>query len=240
MKIWVSIVLLIAIGVGIYLYCQPREFLGSDTVYNTITLQIGENTFYDVRVPVEAKLLRTDGMTVYEYDIITVGVQDLEPTTFCKVKVGERWVFANSPDNWYKATIGGFETEEPYEGTFDVESTRWTDTVPPLVMDLDRTMLESLQSGASIPLGGKEFVTSQVTYGVFDAIVDKALTRMSTLYLQPIKYGMRTEKALWVVSGEYTVAVRPINYNTCMLVTACGDTGRQYAIALMEGVYEEG
>ena len=188
MKIWVSIVLLVAIGVGIYLYCQPREFLGSDTVYNTITLQIGEN----------------------------------------------------SPDNWYKATIGGFETEEPYEGTFDVESTRWTDTVPPLVMDLDRTMLESLQSGASMPLGGKEFVTSQVTYGVFDAVVDKALTRMSTLYLQPIKYGMRTEKALWVVSGEYTVAVRPINYNTCMLVTACGDTGRQYAIALMEGVYEEG
>ena len=90
--------LLSAIGTGAYFLFKPKELLGSESVYDTVTLQIEDNLFYDVRVPVEAKLESTDGTTIYSYDLLTVGVQDMEPTTFCKVKVGNRWVFA--PVGW--------------------------------------------------------------------------------------------------------------------------------------------
>ncbi len=33
-----------------------RRLLGSDSVYNTVTLQIEDNLFYDVRVPVESQV----------------------------------------------------------------------------------------------------------------------------------------------------------------------------------------
>lgn len=230
---------LIALAVTMYFLCKPKKILGSDTVYDTVTLQLSDNLFYDVRVPVEAKLVNTDGMTIYEFDILTVGIQDAEPTSFCKVKVANRWVFASSPEQWYKATIKGFEGEQPYEGSYDVEKTKWTDTIPPLVVQLDPVVIKALKLGESIPLGKKEFITTQVSYGIFEEASSRALTRMSTLYKQPIKFGYKTEDALWVASGEYTVAVRPINFNTCMVVTACGDTGRQYAVAMMEDAYEE-
>ena len=45
---------------------------------------------------------------------------------------------------------------------------------------------------------------------------------------------MMTDNKLWVSENLYTVAVAPINYNTCLVVTSYGDTGRQYAAKLME------
>ena len=56
---------------------------------------------------------------------------------------------------------------------------------------------------------------------------------MSTLYKQPILYGMMADNKLWVSENLYTVAVAPINYNTCLVVTSYGDVGRQYAAKLM-------
>ena len=221
------------IGTGAYFLLQPSELLGSATVYNTITLQIEDNLFYDVRVPVEANLESTDGVTIYSYDLLTVGVQDLEPSSFCKVKVGNRWVFASSKDGWLKATQIGFEEEQAYEGSYDTEDTEWIDSVPQVVMDLDPEILEGLKEGSSYTFGGEEFVTSQIAYGTFDVAVDRALLKMSTLYKQPILYGMLTSEKLWVTSNLYTVAVSPVNFNTCLVVTAFGETGKQYAAALM-------
>lgn len=231
--ILVVVLVLGAIGTGAYFLFKPEELLGSDSVYNTITLQIEDNLFYDVWVPVEAKLESTDGATIYSYDLLTVGVQDTEPTSFCKVKVGDRWVFASSKDGWLKATQAGFEEEQAYEGAYDTEETEWIDSVPSVVLELDPAMLEDLKEGASYTFGGSEFVTSQIAYGTFDVAVDRALLKMSTLYKQPILYGMLTDNQLWVSENLYTVAVAPINYNTCLVVTAYGETGKQYAAALM-------
>lgn len=234
--ILVVALLLAAIGAGAYFLFKPKELLGSESVYNTITLQIEDNLFYDVRVPVEAKLESTDGTTIYSYDLLTVGVQDMEPTAFCKVKVGNRWVFASSKDGWLKATQAGFEQEVPYEGSYDTEDTQWIDTIPDVVMELDEDLLEDLKGGASYTFGGQEFVTSQIAYGTFEVATDRVLLKMSTLYKQPINYGMMSDNKLWVSENLYTVAVAPINYNTCLVVTSYGETGRQYAAKLMEGM----
>lgn len=218
--------------VGFFLF-KPKELLGSASVYNTVTLQIEDNLFYDVRVPVEAKLESTDGATIYSYDLLTVGVQDTEPSSFCKVKVGDRWVFGASKDGWLKATQLGFEEEQAYEGSYDIEETEWEDTVPEVVMELDEALLEDLKKGAAYTFGGKEFITSQIAYGTFDVAKNRALLKMSSLYKQPILYGMQTENCLWVTTNLYTVGVVPINFNTCLVVSAYGDLGSQYAAALV-------
>lgn len=238
MKRIVAIILIIVLSLGIlgtgaYFLFKPEELLGSETVYDTVTLQIEDNLFYDVRVPVEANLESTDGATIYSYDLLTVGVQDTEPSSFCKVKVGDRWVFASSKDGWLKATQVGFEKEQAYEGSYDTEDTEWVDSIPKVVMELDPAVLEDLRDGGSYTFGGPEFVTSQIAYGTFDMAVNRALLKMSTLYKQPILYGMLAENQLWVSENLYTVAVAPINYNTCLVVTAYGESGKQYAAALM-------
>lgn len=63
--------------------------------------------------------------------------------------------------------------------------------------------------------------------------MERALLKMSTLYKQPINYGLMGDSKLWVTENLYTVAVSPINYNTCLVVTAYGEKGKQYAAALM-------
>lgn len=229
----VVLIVLSIVGTGMYFLFKPKELLGSESVYDTVTLQIEDNLFYDVRVPVEAKLESTDGATIYSYDILTVGVQDIEPSSFCKVKVADRWVFASSKEGWLKATQVGFEQEQPYTGHYDIEDTKWLDAVPPVVMDLDPEVLKDLRDGASYTFGGREFVTSQVAYGTFNVAVNRALLKMATLYKQPIHYGMLTSNQLWVSENLHTVAVSPINYNTCLVVTAYGEKGKQYAAALM-------
>ena len=238
MKRVISIILVIVlvlglVGAGAYFLFRPTELLGSATVYNKITLQIEDNLFYDVRVPVEAVLESTDGATIYSYDLLTVGVQDIEPTSFCKVKVGNRWVFAASKEGWLKATKLGFEEEQAYSGSYDTENTKWVDSIPPVAMELDQGMMKDLRKGASYTFGGKEFVTSQIAYGTFDVAMERALLKMSTLYKQPINYGLMGDSKLWVTENLYTVAVSPINYNTCLVVTAYGEKGKQYAAALM-------
>lgn len=238
MKRIIAIVLIIvlvlgALGTGAFFLFRPDDLLGSEDVYNTITVQLKDDLFYDVRVPVEAVLESTDGATIYSYDLLTIGVQDVEPTTFCKVNVGDRWVFASSKDGWLKATKAGFEQEAAYTGSYSTEVTKWEDTIPEVVMNLDPELLKSLREGASYTFGGSEFITSQVAYGTFDVAVDRALLKMSILYKQPISYGLLSSERLWVTSNMYTVAVAPINYNTCLVVAAYGETGKQFAAALM-------
>lgn len=212
----------------------PKEFKGDAAAYDTVTLQLKDNTFYDVRVPKIAVLKATDGASVYTYDLLSVGVQDQEPPGPCKVKIGDRWVFGSSRDNYLKSTMAGFEVNKAYQGSYNTEKTKWTDTIPKVVIDLDPVMLKALRAGKSYALGGDEFINAQVAYGTFDSAVTRALTRMSTLYKQPITYGYKTANSLWVTSGKYTVCVSSINYNTCLIVSACGDEGRQYAAKLME------
>lgn len=229
-----ALVLSIAGGAA-YFLLKPEELKGSEDVYKTITLQLKDDLFYDVRVPVEAVLESTDGGTIYSYDLLTVGVQDIEPTAYCKVKIGDRWVFASSKDGWLRATLAGFEKEEAYTGSYDTEYTKWEDNIPDVVMELDEDMLAALWEGTSYTFGGEEFVTSQIAYGTFDVAVDRALRKMATLYKQPINYGMLTGDRLWVTCNMYTVAIAPINYNTCLVVSAYGEEGKQYAAALMGG-----
>jgi len=221
------------LGVYIFFTFKPTKLQGSESVYNTITLQLSDNMFYDVRVPVEAKLLSTDGATVYTYDLLSIGVQDKEPSSFCKVQVGGRWVFASSEDGWLKATIKGFQDEQPYEGSYSLDNMQWTASLPDVVVSIEDIELEKLLDGNSKALGGTDFVTTQVAFGTFDVATKRALTKMATLYKQPLRFGMKTDYDMWVASGDYTVAVHSINYNTCVVISACGEIGRQYAAALL-------
>lgn len=226
---------LLVVGVCAVLM-TPRELRGSADIYDTITLQLQDSRFYDVRIPKDAVLKATDGGTVYTYDLLTVGVQDQEPPGPCKVKVDGRWVFATSKDNYLKATMAGFGKNKSYAGSYHIDNIQWTDKIPAVVMDIDTVMLKGLKAGHSYALGGEDFINAQRAYGTFDSAVDRALTKMSTLYRQPLDYGYKTDNSMWVTSGKYTVCVSSINYNTCLIVSACGDTGRQYAAKLMEVV----
>lgn len=221
------------VSTGIYFFVQPKEYLGSSSVYNTVTLQLDDTTFYDVRVPVEANLLYTDGTTVYDYDLISVGIQDTEPISDYKVKVGNRWVYAQSEDGWLKATLRGFEEETAYTGSYDTSKMKWTDTVPGVVMELDADMLDALREGQAYTFGENDFIISQLSFGTFDVACERSLMKMSTLFHQDLRYGMKTSNQLWVTSNRYTVAVSSVNYNTCLLISAYGEKGRQYAAALM-------
>ena len=235
-RVAAAVVIAIAICVGaIVTYCmlRPREILGVTDVYSTVTLQLQDNLFYDVRIPTEAKLQSTDAATIYSYDLLTVGVQDVEPSTFCKVQVGGRWVYANSKDGWLRATLAGFESNEPYAGHYNTEGTKWTDQVPNVVMSLDTELLEQLRVGMSYQFGGSDFITTQVAYGTFPVAVERALTKMETLFRQKIVTGAKDDNHLWVTSAGYTVAVVAINYNTCLVISAHGDQGRQYAARLV-------
>lgn len=230
----VVVLLLGTLGTAAFMLLRPKDILGSEDVYTKVTLQLEDNSFYDVRVPVEAKLESTDGATIYSFDLLTVGVQDNEPSAYCKVKVGDRWVFAASEDNWLKATLKGFEEEEPYSVTYGLEDMVWEDVVPPVAMSLDSKTLSALKEGSAYVFGGDEFISTQVAYGTFDTIMDRAFLKMVGLYKQTPRYGKNTGEQLWVTCNGYTVAVQSLNYNTCLLITARGEIGKQYAAALME------
>ena len=231
--ILVLVLLLGLAGTGAMFIFGEKEYKGNADAYNLVTLQIEDNLFYKVHVPVEANLLSTDGATVYEFDLLTVGIQDTEPTSYCKVKVGDRWVFATSEDDWLKATMSGFETETAFSATYDASSVNWSDTIPSVIYSLDTEMLEELRNGHAYALGGEEFIVTQVAYGTFDTAVGRSLLKMSALYGEPLTFGMMGEKKMWMSSNRHTVAVSSINYNTCLVISSFGGTGRQYAAALM-------
>lgn len=232
--ILVAVLLIGIITASAVLVLGEKEYKGNADVYNLITLQLEDNLFYKVHVPVEAELLSTDGATVYEFDLLTIGIQDMEPTSYCKVKVGERWVYAVSDDDWLKATMAGFETEQAFSATYDATHIDWSDNIPAVIYSLDTEMLAELRKGHAYALGGEEFVVTQIAYGTFDTAVDRSLLKMSTLYGEPLTYGMKGEKKMWMSSNHHTVAVSAINYNTCLVISAYGEAGRQYAAALME------
>lgn len=224
------------IVVAVVILMQPQQINGNIYFYNTVTVQLAENTFYNIRVPAEAQLLSTDGATVYQYDLLTVGVQDTEPSTICKVKVADRWVFATSEENWFKPTLQGFEEESPYSVSYDWDEIKWEDELPPLVVKMESEAYTALQAGDSYLFGGDEFITTQTTYGTFSDVVNRALLKMVGLYKQTPTYGLVTDNIFWVTCNDYTVAVKFINYNTHLLITAHGEEGKQCAVALLEGV----
>lgn len=214
-----------------------QKLKGSELEYQTVTLQVQDKLFYDVRVPTNAVLESTDGVSYYSFDLLHVGVQDLEPATDCKVKVGNRWVFAESKDNWLRPTMIGFEILSPYQGGYSTEHTEWNAKLPSVTMPLDTEVYTRLKARSSLPFGGDEFITAQDMYRTYEETVDYALRRMSTVFEQPLITGAYTDGYLWIESSDYVVAVIPVNYNTCTLVTGHGERAVQYAAALVqEGV----
>lgn len=233
-RVALLIALSLCLAVGVFLLLKPQKIQGSAEVYDTITVQVGTNLFYNVYVPVEAVLEATDGAAIYDYDLLTIGVQSAEPSARCKVQVGDKWVYAVSKEGWLRATMLGFEQEQPYKGTYDLSTTLWTDELPPITLPLEQSILAQLRGNSYQSFGGAAYVTSEIMYGTFAEVTDRALLKMSTLYHQPILYGKYTTNLFWMTSNLYTVAVTPINYNTCLLITAYGEEGKQYAAAIME------
>lgn len=236
MKRVALIILLCATLTGIWQYTRPKELLGNAEDYKTVTLQLDANLFYDVRVPTEAVLKATDGATIYEYDLLAVGIQDKEPSCPIKAFVGDRWVFAKSDTYHLKATAVGFEVEEPYEGTYDLRRVEWDESIPEVTTALDANILAYLSRGGATMLGGQDFVTCSDMYGTFDACIERACYKMSTLFGQEMEHALLTADTLWISSGGYTVAVETLNYNTCRVYTAHGSLGGQYIAAMIGGV----
>lgn len=230
----VSVAVLTTTAYVVYTATRPQELYGSEDVYRLITLQLDENHFYDVHVPVEATLLETDGATIYKYDLLTVGVQDVEPTSVCKVLVEGRWVSVVSEEGWLKTSLAGIDSEYSYEGYLDTTDTVWEEEAPTYTGKVNAAALTEVRGGGSYLFGGSEFLTAQVMYGTFESCIQTALTRMSTLYKQPLTSGALNTKYMWMTSNLYVVAVVPINYNTCLVISGYGADSIAHAHALLQ------
>lgn len=228
------LVLLIAGGVGIYFLLQPTQLQGDAEIYDTYTLEIADNLFYDVRVVPNAVLESTDHQSIYSFDLLSIGVQDIEPTTHFKVQVNGRWVFAESKDNWLRPTVRGFEENVAYTGTYDLEHTDFEVELPEFPSGTNPEILEALAEGEAWLFGGKDFIRTGITYGLYDAVCATQLIRMTTLFKQDLPYVHKGER-MWVERNDYVVAVIPVNYNTQFIIQAYGEQGRLYAAALVAG-----
>lgn len=226
-------VLLIVAAVVCFFIFRPAELHGSTSVYDTVTLQLAPNIFYDVWVPVEATLLSTDGATIYEYDLLTVGVQDTEPSSKCKVAVCGRWVFVNSPEGWLRTSLTGMDVEEPYYGTLDHEAIVWSEGTVDPVAYIPPTSLDFFCNGGVYAFGGSEFIAVQRVYDTYGGAYEQLLWKLFSLFKQDSGEGVVFESGVWITADEYTLALITENYNTYYLVTACGTSGREYAATLV-------
>ena len=232
----VVLVLILGIAGAAYFLTRPAKLQGDEDVYNTVTLEIRNNLFYDVRVVPNAVLESTDHSTIYSYDLLTIGVQDVEPTANFKVQIDGRWVFVQSEDNWVKPTVHGFEVELPYTGAYDTEDVDWEVPLPNNPGGTNPELLEALAEGEVWLFGGNDFIRTGQTYGRFEEVVNNQLIRMTTLFHQPLTR-IHLGERLWCEQNGFIVAIVPINFNTQLTILAYGEQGRNYAAALVAGEF---
>lgn len=225
----VVVLLVGAIGGGIFILTRPTKINGDPNNYNTVTLKVDEQYYYDVRVPAEATLTGTDQKTFYRYDLLTVGVQDSEPTTGYKVKIANRWVYAVSDDNWVAPTVVGFEDEQPYEGWINTHEpdpetneggTNWGAPMRSAREPADQTMLAS----ESIAIeGSNEFFCMAKGFGRYEHAREQLLKDVSVLYDVDIWEVHTTDTMMWVESNGYAQGFRMLNFNTFVMYQAYGE-----------------
>lgn len=230
-KILIALILIIPIaGVGVYLYLHPSPMQGSVDNSHTVTLYLGNGTYFDVLVPNEATLIETDEATVYRYDLLTVGVQDMEPSSKCKKQVEGRWIFAASDEKFLIPSMYSFEHNVPYSPTL---GECLPEGEPPTPTVVENPITETFIFGID------DYIIAEDAYGVWDVIVTQALTRLAQLTGQDSHSYFVSSDTMYASYGDYTVGVIYKNYNTHQVIIAKGQRGTDNALHLLtqrEGV----
>lgn len=227
--IYIAVGIVLAGGayVGIRLFTTPTMLQGDADQYIKITLQLTDRDFYDVRIPTEAVLKDTDGQSLYVFDKLTVGIQDTMPTCIYKVNVCDRWVFAESQEDYLLPTVKGFEIEQPYTVGISLKGV-------PKDLALPKKKAEGfreLQTDKTVTFGGNAFVRHTSNGGGdWDSVIDALCLKMTQLYNQPLTSYYRDDICFLMVSGEYIIAAINHNYNTSEVMCGCGTqaTGQIY------------
>lgn len=241
------ILLLGAIGFGVYwFFLKPKPLLGSVENAHSVRLNIADNVYYDVLVPNEAVLLETDEATVYRFDLLTVGIQDVEPTsTAYKVKVEGRWVYVESKDLWLKPSAYSMEVNAPYS-LHPVYEYLWTtneegEQVPAIWNDGPAPEFRESQYepgiGAHI-YAQNDYIIYGEEYGRWADVVEHMLTKLCALSRDYVPHYYEDGLRMYAYCNGYTVGVVYGNFNTQYTVVAKGQVGTNEALAILTADWE--
>lgn len=235
------IALLCSCGFGVWFFLFRMQSLRGDISHAyAVTLYIKDGVTYDVWVPNEAELIETDQASLYRFDLLTVGVQDIEPTAKYKVPVEGRWVYAKSEDNWLSPTAWGFEHEEAKhispryrytevvnEETGEVTPAVWDDgTLPPC-------NIEPTLADYDVDIDGTDYIIYGSTYGVWEDTRDNLLARLCSLSDDYVPHYYDDGRLFYAECGDYCVGMKYTNFNTNETMVAHGSDFKTETLALL-------
>ncbi len=237
------ILLVASLGFGAWwFFLRPTPLKGTVENSHKVTLNIKDNIYYDVLVPNEAELVRSDEHYVYEYDLLVFGVQSIEPVEVdYKVQIEGRWVWAQSDKDWLLPVAYSMEHNKPYtvehqfpyltklnEETGVEEEMDWA-TGPAPVANREPELLEP----DSLIYGIGDYVTYTEEYNMWDKACDMALDRLAQATGKDSPEYFNNGKCFFAQQDDYCVGVNYINFNTQYAVFARGPSGCEEAQAIL-------
>lgn len=235
----VCVLLVVALAFGAWwFFLRPTPLKGSLDNYHKVSVYLRDNTYYDVWVPNEAKLITTDEHISYEFDLLEIGVQPYEPTADYKVKVNDVWVYALSKDKWLKPTIKGFEEEQPYVVKPVYEKTVDENGFPIVWADGSYPSggTEVVSDATHVLEGGDYLIKADTNLGLYADNVQNILGRLCHLTKGYVPHYYDDGKIMYAKSGNYAVGLKYVNYNTTVCYIAKGaGIGELVTLLLMEG-----
>lgn len=247
LKIALSVLLVLAILTGIgaavyFLLLKPHQLQGDPDNYVPIRLEVRDNIYYTVHVPAEAKLMQTDEHTIYQYDKLTVGVRDAEPTDVdYKLMVEGRWVYAKSPDRWLAAVAKGFDTEvsETVAHYFDPLYAEDPETHEQVLVDyadgpapVGSTQDNAPNTGSTL-YGPSDYIIYTEQYGTYDYVLGLQLDRLYAMTGLPSPHYYYDGHIMYATQGDYVVGMVWENWNTQYAIVAKGTNGIRDAINIL-------
>lgn len=248
---WLKIVLIVlgavlVLGVAGFLVWKfiltPTKLLGSLDNSHQVSVCLGRDVYYDVYVPNEAELQETDEHAIYKYDLLTIAVSLSEPNSDYKVKVGDKWVYAESEEHWLLPTVYGFEHNKAYNVAPVYEYLTVTDPetgeeVPavwndgPYPYPVTGTEVHS----HTTHVHGPEYLVCEEFYGRWEETRDVLLGKLCHLTGDYVPHYFDNGEIFYASSGKYAVGMRYINFNTNQTYIAKGDARNELLALIQEG-----
>ena len=240
-----SLVLIIAATCIVvwFFFLKPAPLKGDVNNSHVITLNLYDNVFYDLYIPNEAVLEKTDEHYTYEYDLLKVGVRDTDPLDAdYKIQVDGRWVYAYSSDDWLKTIAYSVEHNLPYEVNYEFEYLTYIDeeTGEEMVKDWAcgpypaSTTCEYIEPGVYI-YGDGDYLIYKEQYGQYRNVMDDMFDRLVQYTGRYMCEYYNDYYMCYAADGGITVGVVSINFNTQYTVFAKGPTATRQALAILTG-----
>lgn len=234
-KIIIAVLCVAVLGVGAYFIFRPVPLNGSVGNSHSVSLCIRDNEYYDVLIPNEATLLETDEHSIYRYDLLSVGVQDLEPEADYKVMVSGRWVYATSKDKWLAPTAHSFESNQSYtvnavyEPVLEGIEVVWNDGPAPELPENTEVCRYSTHTHAL-----DDYIIVDEVYGLWDDTRELLLCKLCHLTGDYVPHYYDDGRIFYARSGDYAVGMSYINYNTNIGALAKGTAGIDELITIIK------